>query len=163
MRLLIARKVSIFAIVLGAIFFGFGGIRVAMAAGEVVTVYVPRTVIYPGDVISDDMLVERKVYAKPAAPPPFGMRREEIVGKSARRTLLRGQFLVASALREPEVITQGRTYVLLYRSPFLVIRGSGVPLQSGGVGEIVNVRNPDTGVVVKARVASNATLVVDVQ
>jgi flagella basal body P-ring formation protein FlgA len=38
-----------------------------------------------------------------------------------------------------------------------------VPLQSGAVGEIISVRNPTSGMIVKARVLPDRTLTVDVQ
>jgi flagellar basal body P-ring formation protein FlgA len=50
---------------------------------------------------------------------------------------------------------------MLYRSGGLTIAGTGVPLQSGGAGDTVNVRNPDTGIVVKGRVEADGTIAVE--
>lgn len=123
------------------------------------TIVVPRTVIYPGDVISEGAVVDRRIGGGQAA---FGMKRDDVVGKVARRTLMRGQPIPSSAVRERDVVVQGRTYALIYKSDSLTVTGSGVPLQSGSAGQVINVRNPDTGVVIKARVSSDETLVVDV-
>ncbi|MET1046551.1 MAG: flagella basal body P-ring formation protein FlgA [Hyphomicrobium sp.] len=58
---------------------------------------------------------------------------------------------------------QGRTYKLTYKSPFVSIVGVGVPMESGSAGEVVNVRNPETGIIIKARVEPDQTLAVDSQ
>ena len=127
------------------------------------TVFVPRAVIYPGDVITTEALVERKLLVNPNNPPVFGEHSEELLGKVARRTLLPGELIPGSAVRTQDLIKQGKTYKLTYESPFVSIVGVGVPLQSGSAGEIVNVRNPDTGIIIKARIRADQTLVVDDQ
>lgn len=127
------------------------------------TVFVPRAVIYPGDVITTEALIERKLLVSPGNPPVFGERSEELLGKVARRTLLPGELIPGSAVRTQELIKQGKTYKLTYESPFVSIVGVGVPLQSGSAGEIVNVRNPDTGIIIKARIRPDQTLAVDDQ
>jgi flagellar basal body P-ring formation protein FlgA len=127
------------------------------------TVFVPRAVIYPGDVITTEALVERKLLVPPNNPAVFGERSEELLGKVARRTLLPGELIPGSAVRTQELIKQGKTYKLTYESPFVSIVGVGVPLQSGSAGEIINVRNPDTGLIIKARIRADQTLAVDDQ
>ena len=136
---------------------------VATADDRETTVLVPRMVIYPGDVISDDSVVERRVARKIGGQKLFGESREDVIGKVARRTLLRGEAIVPSSLRELSVITQGRTYPMIYKSDILMITGTGVPLQSAAGGQLVNVRNPDTGAIVKARVRDDGSLVVELQ
>lgn len=127
------------------------------------TILVPRMAIYPGDVISDDSVVELRVARKIGEQKIFGERREDIIGKVARRTLLRGEAIMPSALREMSIVTQGRTYPMIYKSDILTISGTGVPLQSAAAGQLVNVRNPDTGAIVKARVRDDGFLVVELQ
>lgn len=135
----------------------------ARAAEETRTIFVPATVIYPGDEITPDSLTALEVKRPQDSDPTFGENQADLVGKVARRTLLSGQPIPSSALRAKDVITQGRTYKLVYRSPFVTVVGSGVPLQSASAGAMVNVRNPDTGVIVKARVGADQTLVIDEQ
>jgi flagella basal body P-ring formation protein FlgA len=127
------------------------------------TVFVPRHVIYPGDVITADALVERQVLRSPDSGPVFGENPNDIVGKISRRTLLRGELIPNSAVRNKDLVIQGRPYKLIYNSQFVSIVGTGIPLQSASVGETVNVRNPDTGLVIKARVEPDQTLAVDDQ
>jgi flagellar basal body P-ring formation protein FlgA len=136
---------------------------VATADDRETTILVPRMVIYPGDVISDDSVVERQVTRKIGEQKIFGESRTDVIGKVARRTLLRGEAIVPSALRGLSVIIQGRTYPMIYKSDILMITGTGVPLQSAAAGQVVNVRNPDTGAIVKARARDDGSLVVELQ
>jgi flagellar basal body P-ring formation protein FlgA len=133
----------------------------ALAEAVSATIFVPRTVIYPGDELSEINLVERKVSGDAQVAARAGPRLDDIVGKVARRTLVPGQVIPASALRSKEIVFQGRAYDVIYRSGVLTIIGTAVPLQSGSAGETVNVRNPETGAVFKAMVQAGGTLVVN--
>jgi flagella basal body P-ring formation protein FlgA len=127
------------------------------------TVFVPRAVIYPGDRLTDANLIERQLLVTPENPPVFGERAQDLLEKVARRTLLPGELIPEMAVRAEDLVKQGRTYKLTYNTQFLSIVGVGVPLQSGAAGEVVNVRNPETGVIVKARVEADQSLAVDDQ
>lgn len=127
------------------------------------TVFVPRAVIYPGDRLTDANLIERQLLVTPDNPPVFGEREEDLLGKVARRTLLPSELIPEMAIRTEDLIKQGHTYKLTYNSKFVSIVGVGVPLQSGSVGEIVNVRNPETGIIIKARIEADQSLSVDGQ
>lgn len=127
------------------------------------TVFVPRAVIYPGDRITEANLIERQLLVDPNNPPVFGEREQDLLGKVARRTLLPGELIPEMAIRTQDLIKQGRTYKLVYSSKFVSIVGVGVPLQSGAAGEIINVRNPESGLIIKARIEPDQTLAVDDQ
>lgn len=128
-----------------------------------VALMVPISVIYPGDEISAGMVTAQKFRVNESVKPSYAQTLQELAGKVARRTLMRGQPIPFAALREKEVVVQGRTYALIYSSEFVKITGTGVPLQSGATGDVINVRNPDTGVIVKARVADDQSLIVEAQ
>ena len=133
----------------------------AVAQSAPASIYVLRNIIYPGDVISEDLLVERQLTN--GARPSFGGQKEDLIGKVARRTLVPGQPIPQNALREKEEVVQGRQYDILYQSGALTISGSGVPLKSGAIGEMVPVRNPETGIVVQALVQAGGKLLVKSQ
>jgi flagellar basal body P-ring formation protein FlgA len=139
----------------------FAGVANAEDSGR--TVFVPRAVIYPGDRITDATLIERQLLVSPDNPPVFGEREEDLLGKFARRTLLPGELIPDGAIRSEDIVKQGRTYKLTYNSQFVSIVGVGVPMQSGGVGEIINVRNPETGIIIKARIEADQSLAVSDQ
>jgi flagella basal body P-ring formation protein FlgA len=148
---------------LAALAISLCAVHVPAEAGDVHHVLVPRHVIYPGDVITADALVQREVLRSADSGPVFGENPNDVVGKISRRTLLRGELIPNSAVREKDLIIQGRPYKLIYNSEFVSVVGTGIPLQSASAGEMVSVRNPDTGLVIKARVQPDQTLVVDEQ
>jgi flagella basal body P-ring formation protein FlgA len=140
-----------------------GGCGSAYAQDSVRTVFVPRTVVYPGDMITEDILVERKVRLGSDSAAVFGENPKDLIGKVARRTLMRNEYVPRSAIREENVVLQGRPYKVIYSSETLSIVGTGIPQQAGSIGEMISVRNPSSGVLFKARVQADQTLAVDEQ
>lgn len=131
---------------------------VAAAESTAVSVFVLRHIVYPGDVITEDSLVERKL--QNGAKPAFGGDIRDIAGKVARRTLVPEQLIPASALRQQEEVVQGRSYSIVYESGALTISGEAIPMKSAAIGEMVPVRNQETGVVVQALVQAGGKLLV---
>lgn len=130
----------------------------AIAEGTSASIFVLRHIVYPGDVITEESLVERKLAN--GAKPAFGGTIADIAGKVARRTLVPGQPIPASALRQQEEVVQGRSYSIVYQSGALTISGEAIPMKSGAIGEMVPVRNQETGVVVQALVQAGGKLLV---
>ena len=132
---------------------------VTAAAQQVLTV--PATTIYPGDAISDGALVDRQFTGTAAQIQSYKTKREDLLGKVARRTLLAGYLIPADALREPFAVIQGQTVPIVFSSGGLSITSQGAPLQSGAVGDVVSVRNIETGIIVTGRVMPDRTIAVD--
>jgi flagellar basal body P-ring formation protein FlgA len=122
---------------------------------------VPRNTLYPGQIIDAGGLSRRSFLVDEAVPAGVHQSDTTLIGKVARRTLMAGQPIPQGAVKDPDIIIQGRPYSLVYRSEGLVITGIGIPLQSGGVGDMIAVRNPDTGLIVKGRVLPDRTLAVE--
>jgi flagella basal body P-ring formation protein FlgA len=76
---------------------------------------------------------------------------------------MRNEYVPRSAIREENVVLQGRPYKVIYSSETLSIVGTGIPQQAGSIGEMISVRNPSSGVLFKARVQADQTLAVDEQ
>lgn len=130
----------------------------AFADSTAASTFVLRHIVYPGDVIAAESLVERKLAN--GAKSVFGGDINDIAGKVARRTLVPGQLIPASALREREEVVQGRSYSIVYKSGALTISGEAIPMKSAAIGEMVPVRNQETGVVVQALVQAGGKLLV---
>jgi flagella basal body P-ring formation protein FlgA len=111
----------------------------------------PKAIIYPGDIIRDDMLVDAPL-AAPAYSGPVALGSEDIVGMVARRTLLPGQSIPINALAAPRAVRAGSPVKLIYLDGGLEITTVGSALQDGVVGQSVQVRNDDSGVTVSGRV-----------
>ena len=132
----------------------------ALADGASAQLPVAKQTIYPGDTITEDM-----VTLKPAAQikgvGALVTDTESLVGKTARRTLLPGQFIPKVAIREAYVVFQGKTVPVIFHSGTVTITGIGLALESGSTGEIINARNPDSGVVIRGVVQPDGSLRAD--
>lgn len=124
-------------------------------------IVVPAVTIYPGDTIADGALVDRHVRISEAQMEAYRTRRADLAGKIARRTLLAGQLVPADAVREPFAVTQGQVVPITYTSGALSIVGLGSPLKSGAIGDVVSVRNVETGIIVTGRIMADGTIAVD--
>jgi len=119
---------------------------------------VPRATIYPGELIGDDNLVDRAFIAHTVARASILDGRDALLGKVARRTLLPGQPIPVNAIRDPYVVTQGKTAMVVFEAGGLVITSHATALQNGGIGEVVSLRNNDSGTVIKGTVAADGTV-----
>ena len=127
------------------------------AAAQEAPAPTPRVVIYPGDVIRDDMLADVAELARDGAGP-FVEQRSLIVGKVARLTLLPGHAIPFSAVSNRKLVTNGAEVKLIYSEGGLVIMTTGDALQDGSIGDIVRVRNDDSGVTVSGAVQPDGSV-----
>jgi len=127
------------------------------AAAQEALAPTPRMVIYPGDVIRDDMLAD---LAEPArdGPGPFVEQRSLIVGKVARLTLLPGRAIPFSGVSNRKLVANGAEVKLIYAEGGLLIMTTGAALQDGAIGDIVRVRNSDSGVTVSGAVQPDGSV-----
>src|ERR1700677_3579343 len=94
----------------------------------------PKSIIYPGDMISEDMLVEAPL-AAPSYSGPVALAADDVVGMVAVRTLLPGLSIPMSALAPPRIVRAGAAVKMLYIEGGLEITASGAALQDGVVGQ----------------------------
>jgi len=116
---------------------------------------VPMKTIYPGQVISDASLSEKKFYIKKQAINLYVTDINQVLDKIAKRTLVAGKPIATSAIAEPVVVERGQSVKLVFRADGLVISCVGVSLQSGSVGDIIKLRNADSGVTVSGKVMAD--------
>jgi flagella basal body P-ring formation protein FlgA len=136
-----------------------GSRRVSSSTGR--TLPVLRQMIYPGAIISREMLTERN-FSRAATPKiPVYETIDALTGMVARRTLLPGSPIPLNAVRTHYAVLPGKAVPVTYQSGGLTITGSAVVLQAASAGETVSARNTDSGLVIKATVQSDGTLKVD--
>ena len=128
------------------------------AAAEVRTAPTPLSAIYPGDVIAGTSLAMRRFYSSTLRRAQAVERMEDVVGKVARRTLAPGRPITASALANPAAVTRGVPAPMVFRNGALTITGRGTPLRSAAIGEMVEVRNVESGRVVTGRVIEGGVI-----
>lgn len=131
------------------------------ARAQIEPIPVPKAVIYPGDVIRDHMLTDRAFRGALSAKGNIVARRDGLVGKMARRTLLPGQPVPRIAVREPYLVRQGESRMATYRAGGLIISARITALEPGSAGEVISARNPESGLTIRAMVEPDGSLRVD--
>ncbi len=138
----------------GALFFLAAATAFA-ADGEAVPVL--RHTVYPGDIITADM-IDLKQAGSLQGLGAFVTDSQNLVGKTSRRTLLPGQPIPKTAIREPYAVFQGKNVPVVFQSGTITITGIAQALESGSAGDIVTARNPNSGVVIRGVIQSDGTL-----
>jgi flagella basal body P-ring formation protein FlgA len=119
---------------------------------------IPTRVIYPGETITGDVLKMARVRKGKPATVAFAHQPEELVGKVARRTLLPGRFVPLSSVREAYVVQQGAPVQVVFTTGNLTISATAISLEPGAAGDVVKVRNADSGAVFPATVMADGTV-----
>ena len=143
---------------IAALVAGLVGALSVHAGPSQVQLPVPRATIYPGQVIERGMLVERAFRINSADQAAGAASSEVLVGKVARQTLLPGRPITLDAVRAPHAVTQGQAAVVIFQSGALTITGSAVAMQSGGTGDVVSVRNVDSGRIIKGTIGADGAV-----
>lgn len=124
---------------------------------ERLTAVIPTQTIYPGETL-DASRVEVVDVTNPDLADGYVRTLSEIDGKVTKRTLLPGRVILASALREQYAVQRGSNVRLVFSNGGLTISAAGSPLQDAAVGELIRVRNVDTGVIVSGTVMADGTI-----
>lgn len=149
------RMVGALAVAAGLAAFGAGA---APAAGETRELPVPRSAIYPGDVIGAEMFYNKLYRVDPNVRLTVFDNAAELAGKIARRTLLPGQLVPLNAVKNADVVKHGRPVSLVYQADGLTITAGGIALQSGGAGDMISVQNVDSGLTIKGVIMADGTI-----
>ena len=119
---------------------------------------VPTITIYPGDVIKDNWLVDRDFASTSPARGNVVASRDVVVGKIARRTLLPGTPIPLNAVSDPKIVSNGAKVRIVFEELGLTIVTYGAALQDGGVGELISLRNLETGITISGTVQSDGSV-----
>ena len=122
------------------------------------TVVVPTRVIYPGETLGADALESVPFTNRPELLANVAVGQNEAQGKVAKRTLLPGRMIPVASLREPYAVEAGKPVQAVFSHGALVISLTAVPLQPGSVGDVVRMRNIDSGVVFTGIVLADGTV-----
>src|SRR6516165_1909020 len=135
----------------------------SLYASESNSMPVPALTIYPGDTIKDASIVERDFPTNfssnsSQAHSAFITERGAIIGKIARRTLLPGAPIPSNAVAEPKVVLNGAKVKLIFKEGGLMIMTYGAALQAGAAGDVVSVRNLDSGLTISGIVQPDGSI-----
>ena len=125
-------------------------------AGEVVLI--PNRVIYPGETIELAALKQVTLIPGKHKPDAVATRAEELQGKIAKRTLLPGRYIPTTAIREAWLVEQGAAVQVFFIAGGLTISATAVTLQPGAAGDLVKVRNIDSGKILSGTVMADGSI-----
>lgn len=121
------------------------------------TAVVPTRTIYPGEQIGEGTVEEVDV-TNPNLSGEYARKSSEVVGMVAKRTLLPGRTIPPSALREAFAVTRGQAVRLTFTIGTMTISAQGSPLDNAAVGDVIKVRNIDSGVTVIGTVMADKSV-----
>jgi flagella basal body P-ring formation protein FlgA len=147
---------------LAALLLAAAGGPLAQAADTAESQYdvlpVPAVTIYPGDLIQDAMLKEQFFLPGTRARYPVAAERAALIGKVARHTLVPDRLIPTNAVSEPELVANGALTTAVFESGALSMTATVVALQGGALGQLIQVRNVDSGRVVAGLVQGDGTV-----
>ncbi len=120
---------------------------------------VPTITLYPGDEIRNSYLVDEE-FAGNAQVPQSGVinSRLALVGKLARHTLLPGVPIPVNAVTDPNAISNGTKVRVVFHQGRPRTETYAIALQAGSVGEVISVRNPDSGTTISGIVQADGSV-----
>lgn len=121
------------------------------------TAVIPTETIYPGQTIDPAQLQVVEV-TNPALQGDYASALDQVAGKVTNRTLLAGRVIYVSGLREPYTVERGKAVRIVYTNGTLMITAGGSPLDNAAVGDLIRIRNTDTGTIVSGTVMADGTV-----
>ncbi len=128
------------------------------ASAEELRLPVPVATIYPRDIITDAIIEERATPQRLIPSRQIITQRSVLVGKIARQTLLPGLPIPVEAVEAPKLVVNGGSVRIVFQNDGISIFTFGQALQNGGLGEMVRVRNSDSGVIVMGLVQQDGSV-----
>ncbi len=138
-----------------------GVTSVSRVAAEPVPFLVPTRTVYPGQEISKGRLEIRHFRASYGASLDAVKHHRQVQGKIATKTLVPMRPILLQYLREPHMVRSGTRSKLIFNRGNLTITTTVTALQSGSIGDVIRVRNIDSGKFIMARVRPDGALEVD--
>ncbi|QKV19643.1 flagellar basal body P-ring formation chaperone FlgA [Oricola thermophila] len=152
------RLLRIVGILLPAVCLSFGAAAATENSNVVVTV---NRVIYPGQVIPADAVVETRLRRPLASGVEVVRDVESLVGMVAAKTILPKRLIAPSALRDAYAIEAGQPATVYFRQGGLTIAMDGIALQSANIGKPIRVRNIQSGRTIAGIVMPDGTVSVE--
>jgi flagella basal body P-ring formation protein FlgA len=120
---------------------------------------VPTQIIYPGEEIDAKRLKTVEVTNRNLAQG-YASAIDQVEGLVTTRTLLPGRTIMVASLKQPSAVKRGDKILLVYDNGVLRITAAGTPLGDGAVGELIQVRNTDTGVTLSGTIMPDRSVLV---
>ncbi len=83
-----------------------------------------------------------------------------IIGKTATKTLSKDHLVSADDIRSPILVSKNATVSAVYKSDSIEVKALAVAMDDGGEGDIIRLKNFDSGKVFRAVVQADGTVVI---
>ena len=122
------------------------------------TLVVPNVTIYPRDVVRAEQLDTRAFLYDPDGPSAYVENADAVVGLVARATLLANRPIPLNGVEKMKIVANGAPVRIRFTQGGFSITTAGQAMQAGGLGEVVRVRNNDTGLIVSGSVREDGAV-----
>lgn len=110
-----------------------------------------------GEIIGDDAIGYVKTRID-LLRPGFAASEQEVLGKQAKRYIAAGTMFNKGDVVSPPVIKNNDPVNIIYSSGVIKLKTMGVAMGSGAVGEMIKVKNGDTGAVLLGQIVNKNTV-----
>jgi flagellar basal body P-ring formation protein FlgA len=141
-----------------AAWFGLALVAGSLPAAAQELGVIPTRIIYPGETVAADALAMAKVRKGKPTATLFAHAPKELIGKVAKRTLLPGRYIPVAAIRDAWLVEQGAAVQVYFIAGDLTISATAVSLQPGAAGDLIKVRNTDSGKIFSGTVMADGTI-----
>ncbi len=128
------------------------------ATAEPVPFLVPTRTVYPGQDVSKGRLEIRHFRASYGANLRAVKHHQQVLGKVAAKTLIPMRPILLKNLREPHLVRAGSRSKLIFSKGALTITAVVTAQEPGSAGDLIRVRNVDSGKYLMARVRPDGEL-----
>ena len=99
---------------------------------------------------ANDVRLERREISGLQARPFYRM--DDVVGQQVARAIPVNETLTQKRLERPTVMRRGSAVVLVYETGSLRVETQGIAEENGRTGELIQVKNPASGKLLRGRV-----------
>ena len=125
---------------------------------EIVTMPVPLQTIYPGQPLRPEDFLLKSFSVNDVARQNFAIRIDQLLDKEPVTVLMSGRPIALKSIKQADDVKSGKLTVARFVEDGIEIQGVLMPRQNGSAGQIIEARNPTTGVVLNVMVLADGTL-----
>ena len=131
---------------------------VAASSAKADTVVISTRAIYPGQELTSQLLRNTEVVSSAQYGANLAVTVQEIAGMVATRTILPNRPISWQSLRKPHIVDVGKLVRVRYINQGLTILLTAMPLSSGSAGDLIQMRNIDSGKPISGLVLTDGTV-----